>query len=832
MRAPRGNGRPARGKRGAEAARPAAARARGALRGGGSVGGEPLAAPLAVPPAGLRWTCAPIQPSGKPPKAAFLLGQERPMAALRTGLSIHAPGYNLFVSGLIGSGRTAVVEHLLRDIQPVCRRVPDRVFVHNFREPYRPLLVSLPSGRAAAFRDQLQELGRTLLVALVAALRSRPHRMSRRVVLRAGSGRERRIMDALQRQAQKQGCALVRFQAQNGVSTADIYPVVEGEPITLDALSALVIEGKIAERQRARLMQQREQLLERLELVNERVRAEQRRVEGEVRTMDRQLAFKVLQAHTRDFQARWPQPEVADWLDAAGEFVERNLSRYLGSDGDADEDGKVLDAALLLAEARLPEFEANIVKTSYNDACPVVIETNPTYGNLFGTIATPSEGTAPGPANVHPGAILRAEGGYLVLRCLDVLRENGVWSQLKRTLQTGRLEIREFDQSAGQQTGALQPEAIPLDIKVVLIGEPGVYEQLAAEDPQFPQVFKIHAEFDTTIPVDAENLTRYADYVEWLVARDGLRPFAPQAMAAVAEYGARAARRRDRLITRYSELGDLAREASHLCELAGARKVSREHVERAVQLQRHRHDLPQELTERDYASGYMRLSTEGTQLGQINALTVLDTGTIEFGRPCRITCNSGVATAQQSGLVNIEGLANLSGPIHDKGVMILEGFLLQEFGRDGPLCMQATICFEQLYNGVEGDSASLAQLLALLSSLGGVPLRQGLAITGSVNQKGEVQAVAAVNEKIEGFYRLCRARKLSGEQGVVLPRANVGDLMLDREVVDAVAAGEFAVYAVASVGEAIELVTGLPPREVLERVRVTLQRFREIAGGS
>jgi predicted ATP-dependent protease len=402
---------------------------------------------------------------------------------------------------------------------------------------------------------------------------------------------------------------------------------------------------------------------------------------------------------------------------------------------------------------------------------------------------------------------------------------------LKRTLQTGRLEIREFDQGTGTQTGTLQPESIPLDIKVVLIGEPGNYEQLAAEDPQFPAIFKIHAEFDGTIPADVDSLTRYADYLQWLVDSEKLHTFSPPAMAAIAEYGARAAGRRDRLITRYSELGDLAREASHLCATSGARTVTREHVERTLQMRRQRHDLAQELTERDYSAGYMRMSTSGASVGQINALTVLDTGTIEFGRPCRITCNSGVATAQQSGLVNIEGLANLSGPIHDKGVMILEGFLLQEFGREGPLCMQATICFEQLYNGVEGDSASLAQLLALLSSLASTPLEQGISITGSVNQKGEVQAVAAVNEKIEGFFRLCRARGLTGRQGVVIPRANVGDLMLDREVVDAVSRGEFTVNAVAGVDEAIELLTGLPASEVLSRVRLTLQQFREIANG-
>ncbi|MCR9247214.1 MAG: AAA family ATPase [bacterium] len=774
----------------------------------------------------LRWTCKPLTPSKRPPSAAFLLEQERPMAALSTGLALQAPGYHLFVSGLIGSGRTAVVEMLLRDIQPRSKRVPDRVFLQNYREPNRPVLVTLPAGRAAAFRDELEDLGHTLHAALTGALRSRPHRMSRRVVLRAAGTRDRRIMEALQRQAQKQGCSLVQFQSQNGATTADIYPVVEGEPVTLDALSALVIEGKLPEADRDQLLRSREQLLERLEEVNERVREEHARVAGELREMDRKLAWTVWNSHIREFVKRWPQREVADWLDAAGEFIERHLNRLVEHDDSEDDTGAYAGGE---PERAAFEFRAAIVKTSFNDASPVVIETNPTYANLFGTIAMPADGSAPGPEHVHPGAMMRADGGYLVLRCLDVLSESGVWPQLKRTLTTGRLEIRDPEQGSGAQNTGLQPEAIPLDVKVVLIGEPGVYEHLATEDPQFPQTFKIHAEFDATIPVNRRNLARYADYLKWLVGREDLLAFDGDAMAAVAEYGARASGRRDRLITRYSELGDLAREAAHLASLAGADAVVRDHVERAIDARRQRHDLAQELTERDYTSGYMRLSTSGAVVGQINALTVLDTGTIEFGRPCRITCNSGVAVPQRSGLVNIEGLANLSGPIHDKGVMILEGFLLQEFGRDGPLCMQATICFEQLYNGVDGDSASLAQLLALLSSLASVPLRQQLAITGSVNQKGQVQAVAAVNEKIEGFFRVCRARKLTGSQGVVLPLANAGDLMLDRDVVDAVERGDFHIYAVSDVQGALEHFTGLPSADVLARVRATLESFRAIA---
>lgn len=795
-----------------------------ARRGGSKVRGA-KAGP--VPLEKLRWKCPPLEPSGKTPTAAFLIGQDRPMAALRTGLSIQAQGYNLFVSGLMGSGRTAVVEMLLRDIQPTCRTVPDRVFVHNFREPNRPLLVSLPTGRGPAFRDDMLELGRVMHGALLSALRSRPHRMSRRVVKRASAARERRIMDALQRQAQKQGCALVTFQAQNGTSTADIYPVFDGEPITLDALSALVLEGKVADEDRNRLLRQRDQLIERLDEVSERIREEFSRAEEEVRAMDRQLAWKVLQNHQKDFVRKWPQPEVADWLDAAREFIERNLHPFVGTEVELEDETTAFELMPQTAEPRLGEFHAQVVKTSFTEACPVVIETNPSFGNLFGTISN-TDGVA-GPMQVHPGALLRAEGGYLVLRCFDVLREPGVWTQLKRVLMSGLLEIRDFDQGAGTHTGSLQPQAIPVDLKVVLIGEPGVYETLAAEDTQFPQVFKIHAEFDSTIPVRKNNLRRYADYLQWLVEGEDLVPLSPDAMAAIAEHGARCAGRRDRLITRYSEIGDLAREAAYQATQARAKLVTRRHVDQALAMQRQRHDLAQELTERGYAAGYMELTTTGVVVGQINALTVLDTGTIEFGRPCRITCNSGVATAQRSGLVNIEGLAQLSGPIHDKGVMILEGFLLQEFGDEGPLCMQATICFEQLYNGVEGDSASLAQLLALLSSLANVPLLQDLAITGSVNQKGEVQAVAGVNDKIEGFFRLCKARKLNRRQGVVLPTANVGDLMLDVDVVQAVEADTFSVQAVGSFEEALELFTQRPAKEVLELARETLASFRRLS---
>lgn len=801
------------------------ARAPGSGRGTSS-----KAAQVELLPADLRWTCPPVQHSGRLPSAAFLLDQDRPMRALRTGLSIHAPGYHLVVSGLIGSGRTVVVQNLLRDIQATCRPGPDLVLVHNLRERHRPMLISLEPGTAKAFRDELKDLGRALHDALHGALRARPHRTSRRVVIRASEGRERRVMAALQRQAHKMGCSLMRFQGEGGTASADIYPLVGGEAVAPDVLPALVQAGKLKASEREQLLRARDELVERLQEVSDRVHEEQRRLKRDLREMDRRQAWRVMQQLFAEFRARWDGHDVADWLDAAGEHVERHLGDWVQHRDASVEEGEGTGDEPPVLSTGPREFGVQVLKTVLSDVCPVVSEINPTWNNLFGTIEEPADDRPPGPERVHAGALLRADGGYLIVRAADVLREQGVWPQLKRTLQTGRLEIRSFDQASGGPGGILQPDAVPIDLKVVLIAEPGVYEALAEEDPQFPQIFKVHAEFDGTIPASKQNLVRYADYLYWLAGQEKLHDVTPDAAAAVAEYGARSAGRRDRLITRFTEIADLVREASHLCGREGDSKVTRAHVEAAVRGKRYRHDLQQELVERDYASGYMRLSTSGTAVGQVNSLTVLSTGTLEFGRPCRITANAGASAPSRSGLINIEGEVQLSGPIHDKGVKILGGYLLQEFGDEGPLCVQSTICFEQLYNGVEGDSASLAQCLALLSSLAEVGLEQGLGITGSINQKGEVQAVGSVNEKIEGFYRLCRARRLSGRQGVVIPRANVGDLMLDPAVVQAVERGEFHVYAVEDLGQAIELMAQMPASAVRERVRAKLLKFRRLAG--
>ncbi len=754
------------------------------------------------------------------------------MQALRTGLQLYAPGYNVFVSGLVGSGRTTVVRHLLAEMKPDCRLGPDRAYVNNFDEPHRPRLLTLPRGKALQFRDQLDEFFRQLHDGLVDVLRSRQHKTSRRVLMREAEQRERRLMEAVEHEARRGQCALVTFTDEHGAPHSDIHPLVEGEPVSPDALQEMVAEGKLTRRAADRLMVRRDELMERLEEAVERVRRVHRQVDHELRRVDRVGARRVMDRMRADFVRRWPQDGVSDYLVAAAVHIDKNLERWAaaeeapeGASGDAN--APPPPSPQETAAMRAQELGAHVVKTSTDDACPIVVETNPTYQNLFGTIEQ-REGEPSRLRGIHPGALVRADGGFLVLRLADVLAEPGVWKQLKRALMSDSVELREFDANAGTTAGPLQPQAIPIELKIVLIGEPGSYENLAHDDSQFQQHFKVHAEFDASIPVTNDNLRRYADFMQWLAQNEGLRPFNPDANAAVAEHGARVGGRQDRLSTQFGDLADLAREASYVATLAGAGPVRAEHVLQALRQRTQRHDLVRELAERDFAEGYLLLRTSGSISGQVNALTVLDTGTLVFGKPCRISAATGAADDTAAGLINIEREADLSGALHDKGVLILEGFILDHFGGEGPIRLKATICFEQMYSGVDGDSAAAAELIALLSSLARVPVEQGIAITGSINQKGDLQAVGSVNEKIEGFFRLCKARRLTGKQGVVIPRANVPDLMLDPEVVEAARIGKFHVWAVDSMLAALEILTGTPSGEVMAKAATTLGKFRGV----
>ncbi len=755
----------------------------------------------------------------------MLLGQARAVKALRTGLELYAPGFNVFLSGLLGSGRVRIVRALLEEMKPACRLGPDRVFVHDFREPNKPRLLNLPRGQAEPFRADMLELGRAIRDTLQQSLRSRWHRASRRLVLQGAEERREKLFQALEREAQKQGCTLVQYRDGAELS-ADILPVHDREAISLDRLDELGRSGAIEPEEHQALRRSREELIERLEQATERTRRIYRETGRELQRVDRRMAERSLGAVFEEVEQRWQNEAVSEHLTALRDHVLESYADWLDDGEHEEEQHRDEGGGDHLAEPgagsphHRPELQVHIVKSDQGRDCPVVVETHPTYPNLFGTIEPSSEVSAM--ERVHPGALLRADGGYLILRAADLISEPGAWRHLQRALKTSTLEVREFDPSTGTTAGALQPEAIPIDVKVVLIGEPGLYEHLCHQEPEFMQLFKVHAEFDSTVANSVANRRRYADFLGWVSSNEELGTFAPQAIAAVVEFGARLAGRRTRLSTCFGELADLAREAAYLSRRRNGAAVEREHVESALEARVARGDLLREQTAREFDDGYVLLRTSGSKVGCVNALTVVESHSLAFGKPVRVTATAARASAERSELVSIEREAELSGPLHDKGVLTLAGFLGDRFGRDAAIHWRVTVCFEQLYSGLDGDSASCAELLAVLSSISGLPIQQGIAITGSLNQLGEVQPIGGVNEKIEGFFRLCKAQRMTGRQGVIVPRQNVEDLMLETALVDSVSRGRFHVHAVETIDEAVDVLFGRPASEVYDAVRAKL----------
>jgi ATP-dependent Lon protease len=457
----------------------------------------------------------------------------------------------------------------------------------------------------------------------------------------------------------------------------------------------------------------------------------------------------------------------------------------------------------------LQAYEVNlVVDNSQVERPPVVIESSPTYRNLFGSLdqtPVPGGGWRTDFTRIRAGSLLAANGGYLVFNLHDVT-EPGVWPALKRTLKNRKAEIRSPELFPGFAGASIKPEPVEIDVKVVVIGDAYSYYALHTYDDEFRKIFKVKAEFDSSMPRNARSLRQYARFLATLAASEGLEPFAASAVAAILETGARLAGRQDRLSTRFSDIADIAREADYWARQSGSAFVAGEHVDRALAQRVQRVNLAEERLQRAIDEGALLLDLRHKRIGQVNAITVFDLGDHSFGRPARITSEVSMG---RSGIINIEREANLSGSTHDKGVLILAGYLRGKYAQQRPLTLSASLAFEQSYGGVDGDSASAAELFALISSIARLPLRQDLGVTGSINQKGEIQPIGGINEKIEGFYDACAARGLTGSQGVIFPAANAPELMLRKDVVAAIAARRFHVYPIRTVDEGLELLTGV-----------------------
>jgi len=750
---------------------------------------EPLA------PARLRWRCNPdelgFESTAELEPIAGIIGQDDAVEALRFGLEIDAPGQNIYVRGLKGTGRLTTVRKLLEEIRPDVPAAPDRLYVHNFDAPERPKLLTVERGRGRLFCEKLDELRRFIVRELGPALGGELVSGQRKQLEEQTLTQVHARTEPLEAELAESGLALV-IREVNGVAQPMILPTIDGKPVAAERFASLIEAGELPTDALASLEQASKSARERVEQVFREIGAIQRKLRDAVHDLVCDEARTLLRVASNELRELFPIAAVERWLDALiHDFIHRRI-------GDLEE----IDQHAALYQANPLSCHA------VDEPAPVVVERVAAMRSLLGTLGGADHTT------VRAGSLVRADGGVLVVEASELLAQPGAWPALIRTLRSGQVELVLPELPILMPTSALEPEPIPVNVKVVLLGDARLYYLLDQLDNDFPHLFKVLADFDEVIPRTPASVQLYGRVFARIVADEQLPPFSAAAIAALVEHGARIAAVHDKLTTRVGRLSDIAREAAYLARKADTAQaqllVSGEQVREAVRRTKRRGDLPARRFRELVSDGRLRIATAGQLVGQINGLAVIQAGPLIYGFPTRLTATLGTGVG---GTINIEHEAQLSGSIHTKGFFILGGLLRHLLRAEHPLSFEASIAFEQSYGNIDGDSASAAEIVCLLSALINEPIRQDLAMTGAIDQLGNVSPIGAVNEKIEGYYDTCKTLGLTGEQGVIIPIGNVGDLMLRHDVVEACARGEFKVWAVASIHEAIALFFGKPAGE-------------------
>jgi lon-related putative ATP-dependent protease len=733
------------------------------------------------------------------PELAGLVGQERAVDAIQLGIAMRRPGFNVFAFGPSGAGKHTLIQQLLERQAAAESTPPDWCYVNNFAEARRPRCLMLPTGRAVPLRDAMKRLVADLRVALPAAFEREAYRARREVIDQEFKHRHEEAFGALERKAEQKGIGLLRTPM--GLALA---PVRNGEVIPPDVFNRLAAED------RQRITAEIQALQGDLEAVVRRIPEWEREHRDAVRRLNRDTIAVVVNHLLQEIRSAFADlGEVAGYLDAVERDILEHADDFIADGrGEGGEGGPPTPAADEASSFR--RYQINVlVDNSQRKGAPIVYEDHPTHQNLVGRIEHLARfGALMTDFNlVVAGALHKANGGYLVLDAERLLTASFGWESLKRALRAGEIRTVSLEQLLSlASTVSVDPQPIPLEVKVVLVGPPLIYYLLAELDPDFSELFKIAAEFDDRVDRTPENVQFYARLVASAARRVRLRPLDRTAVAQVIEEAARMTGDAAKLSARLRGITDLLQEADHLAAVNEHRVIGAAEIEAAIAARRHRSDRVYLRLQEEMARKTLHIETEGAQVGQVNGLSVISLGGASFGHPSRITAQIRLGKGE---VIDIEREVALGGPIHSKGVLILAGFLGGRFGRNGPLSLTASLVFEQSYGGVEGDSASAAELFALLSALSDTPIRQSLAVTGSVDQHGRIQAIGGANEKIEGFFDICKARGLSGEQGVLIPSANVQHLMLRPDIVEAAAAARFHVTPIDTVDQGMELLTGV-----------------------
>ena len=779
---------------------------------------KPAPKPVELPPAKLRWTCElsriPFETTAQADPREGFIGQERALRALKMGVELSAPGYNVFVCGLAGTSRGGTIAHMIQELHPPTKESLDRCYVNNFKFPDRPRLLTLPRGQADSFKKDMQAGIDFLRRRIPQVFEGEPFQRQKGRIVERFTVREKELMDDFTRRIARDQFALGHMQV-GAVALPEIFPVLEGQMVPIEDVSKMVHEGKLEGTVAEEIERKYEQFRQEFTVVYRKTLTLSRELASELSYLEQEAASVLVDGVIEELKEKYPGTSVAEYLEEVRHHLLDNLDPFKEREGEGEQEEEATPDGSVKPSGG-PErdpfrvYGVNVILAhNHEEASPVIFETTPTYANLFGTIQRAYDtrgGWSSDFMDLRGGSLLRADGGFLIMYSMEALSETGVWRALKRTLNHNRLEIQPLEMFYPFGGSALKPEAIEINVKIILIGDRQLYELLYEYEEDFRKIFKVRVEFDEEMAMSDGVIAEYAGRLRALSEKESLYPFDRGAFAAMLEYGVRQAGRRNKVTARFVDIADLAREAHYSAAATGENVVRAHHVRLALFSKIERHNLIETRIREMIEEGTLLVDVSGTRVGQVNGLSVLEIGGYSFGKPVRITATAALG---KTGLINVEREANLSGRFHDKGVQIIAGYLRSQFAQDKPLSLAASICFEQSYSGVDGDSASSTEIYALVSALSGLPLRQDIAVTGSINQQGDIQAIGGVNEKIEGYFDVCRIKGLSGTQGVMIPEANVEDLMLREDVLDAVGSGKFHVWPVGKIEQGIEILTNV-----------------------
>ena len=733
-----------------------------------------------------------------------IIGQKRALDAIDFGLNLSSTGFNIYVLGESGTGKTSAIRSFIAKKAEGNKVPPDWCYVYNFRAPTEPIAISLEPGRGVALQKDMAELIASLKVEIPKIFDSKEYKKSNNLLLEEFQAEQKTLFSSLEREAGQKG-----FSVRPAVGGFSIVAMGEsGEPLTEEEYNSLDKERKNRIRENGR------QIQEKIDDMKRMLTAVEKSTRRKVRDLEREAALSVLGHLIEEIRAQnGREGKLMAYLDD----VQEDILEHIDDFKPQPEQGAAPPVLFPKTEKQEPDFSKYgvnvIVDNGDRKGGPCVFESNPTYFNLFGRMEHKFQYGAAFTdfSMIRAGSLHKANGGFLVIHAPDLFKNLFSYDALKRAIRNCEVKVEDvWEPYRSVPTAMMKPEPIPLDVKVILIGNPEIYYLLYSQDEEYRELFKVKADFDSRMDRTEGTMQQYASFVATKAKGEELHPFDASGVGKVVEFGSRLAEHQEKLSSRFSDISNLLRESHYWADRAGASIVNGVHVEKAIEERIYRHSRIEDRLREVMAEGTLIVETSGTRKGQVNGLAVLNTGDYAFGKPSRITA---AVYAGKGGVLNIERETKLSGKIHEKAVLILSNYLGSRYAARKPISLTASITFEQLYGMIEGDSATCAELYSLLSAISGVPARQSIAVTGSMDQGGNVQPIGGVNEKIEGFFDLCRLRGLDGSQGVVIPERNVKNLMLRKDVIEAIGEGKFRIYAIDHVDEGIEILMGMKPGE-------------------